>query len=835
MALSLLPTESNPIFLAVMVIVLLDIASLLCAWRLRAMARHGIKGICGKPPIPSPSEVHPVPPGAASMTALRAATRMMVATGTAPGGGADGERRLVASGGAEATSVQLPKLATRFEVKAELLTFDESAFIRRLAVLVGVDPANIGATLSAGSSEGTILMDVEIRCPDATTLVMGAKTLKKAAAKLSVALGVTFVREPQVTVPEPPRTEQGDVAWQAMPRTAAHQLPSAAGAGAGYVGQPATTDLMRPTIQERIPSVAHRTRTARRLLTGEALHADCVGLTRALSKPSSAESLKPLTAASLAAAPDAASLAATAMRGGGIQERISLSGLGARNAGARRGTSSLRGRAAGPPAGGEPTLGVVPGSGGDGPSAGNSPTGGAPAPANLLSGLNLTPAEVNATSGADAPQPLPTGIQERLPAMPGMRRRGLRSVDSVGRALSAFPPPAAPPRDLLGGVLEAGADGAPGAAPGYNGALPPPRQTIQERVPRVGGAPPAAAPRGGPASPPPSPPAAILPNNPASPSAGAALDGAIKPRSLRDVFGGASAHDMRLQTHPRVAPPQPSTPPPKADSAEGAPPPPKGIDETWDDRSRREIVIGAAREHTLIGFVSAILFGDEPKLPTIAQATQLLWGTLLGLLFLCCAQLRYEWLGARWATPPPPSAALMQRLSHVSMVALGAAPVNFAGLVCARVLFLVANRTRTSATPGQSCLIYCSAWSIVMLTCGALAIGAINMGDNMDARVVNEDVLVSWGLAAGVHWLLIEPIALMLLCGLGLLLKWCTSFEGLMPPEGKDGRTGTSSTGSEKGGGAPEQGATDLASAPPRSPTAWPSITMKDVDKSKLA
>ena len=56
--------------------------------------------------------------------------------------------------------------------------FDEASFLRRLAYLVGVDDLTNCATLSAGSSGG-VAIDVEIECPDATTLVMAAKTLKK--------------------------------------------------------------------------------------------------------------------------------------------------------------------------------------------------------------------------------------------------------------------------------------------------------------------------------------------------------------------------------------------------------------------------------------------------------------------------------------------------------------------------------------------------------------------------------------------------------------------------------------------------------------------------------
>ena len=82
--------------------------------------------------------------------------------------------------------VSTPKLSVRFEVEGEMATFNEASFLRRLATLVGVEDLTESANLSAGSSASTIVIDVEIACPDATTLVMAAKTLKKSAASLGL-------------------------------------------------------------------------------------------------------------------------------------------------------------------------------------------------------------------------------------------------------------------------------------------------------------------------------------------------------------------------------------------------------------------------------------------------------------------------------------------------------------------------------------------------------------------------------------------------------------------------------------------------------------------------
>ena len=97
----------------------------------------------------------------------------------------------------------LPTLKARFDVSGELETFDEAAFLRRLAILVGVEPS-LGATLTTGPSRGTISIDCEMNCPDATTIVLTAKTLRKAHTKISVALGVTLIDQPKLMLPEVP-------------------------------------------------------------------------------------------------------------------------------------------------------------------------------------------------------------------------------------------------------------------------------------------------------------------------------------------------------------------------------------------------------------------------------------------------------------------------------------------------------------------------------------------------------------------------------------------------------------------------------------------------------
>ena len=204
---------------------------------------------------------------------------------------------------------------------------------------------------------------------------------------------------------------------------------------------------------------------------------------------------------------------------------------------------------------------------------------------------------------------------------------------------------------------------------------------------------------------------------------------------------------------------------------------PEGVEDvSWDDRSRNEICLGALREHTVVGCVAALLHGvTSPKLPTVPQAAQNFWTAMLGLLFLTVVQLRYRWLGASWESLPL-DATLAERVTTISYVGIMASFVGWPSLLVLRGLFFATNRAVDGATQAQARLIFGSVWSISMLSCLALAVGAINMSANMDATTVRADVMIGWVIAMSWQWLLIEPVALALLAAAGLLLKWCTTF-----------------------------------------------------------
>ena len=230
--------------------------------------------------------------------------------------------------------------------------------------------------------------------------------------------------------------------------------------------------------------------------------------------------------------------------------------------------------------------------------------------------------------------------------------------------------------------------------------------------------------------------------------------------------------EMRMTSNAPVLPPKGTTPMPLPFAHEAA----EEESFDYDNRTNQDIIWGAAREHTLFGFTIAILFGDGPKLPTIAQATQLFWSTTLGMLFLTTVQLRYTWLGG---TETSININAFDRLSVVSNVAIVTALITWPCALAGRWLFLIVNRAQVGATVLQVRLLFGSAWSIIIFCCMALAVGAINMSSNMDASLVTMDCMVGWFLSMGALWLIMEPTILGLFAMVGLVLKWCTTFDDL--------------------------------------------------------
>lgn len=675
----LLSFEDNPVSRSVLILLAFDIILLLVAWGLRT---NGVSGLV---------EAYQI-----ARTKLQKSTTDLIVhpTAAAKGNGAastgvppKGPSAPLALTGPQAQP-QLPTLSVHFEVEGDVATFDDSALLRRVATLVSVEEKAVSATLSSGS-EGVVLVDIEIGCPDATTLVMAAKLLKKSKEPLGVALGVKFVSKPQVEVSDPASYQGRD---------------PGKGVGAGVLPKRqgwAVNDAIAPTIQERIPSFGGRgLRTRHHVVGGPhvTVGPTMAGPTTAVGRAPSASSIAlPLTG--VVAGSGESSVAA------GIQERIPIH-MGAN----RQRSSTLRQRSS-------QAL------------ARNESSG-------LLGGLASLPdpTSVGFVSPASVSN---QGIQERLPAMPGMRRN---ARERAGRAPTAGSLPLAP----------------------------------------------AAAP-----SPPPSPP----PVRPAS----AEVVGPAGGRSLAAVTestAAGAAFNARMQSSAKVLP---------SSSGKDELPDPLLV---WDNRTQREIVIGACREHTFFGCCWSLLFGEGPKLSTIAQAVQLLFTTLLGLLLLTCVQLRYTWLGATWF-PHSDDAPVMHKLSSISSVAFAAGFICWPCVVVCRLLFMTANRMEATSTNLQARVIFGSAWSIVLLCAFALAVGAINLSANMDSTTVREDVMISFGLSTLAQWLLVEPPMLALLASCGLLLKWFTAFEELSDDKSE-------AKGEDKGEGAiPPPRVSSLALPPP--------------------
>lgn len=701
-----IPLEQNPVFQTVMTILVLNLATLIWMRWQNYMYPQGLRGPKRKrekkdAKPTKPADAAKPAPQASQPLALMGPTEQMPA---------------------------LPQLYARFELEGEISTFAETQFIRRLATLIGVSDTQISATLSAGSSANVVVMDAEINCPDATTLVMAAKTLKKAPGPLGLALGVKLFESPNLTVPEE----------ESVPRPAPAKGPPAATS----MGPPtaAVADSVAPTIQERIPSINFRAGMPRRLVPGQMpTSLPKAPLPSAFMAPF-AKAPVPSAAAPTAQPPAGAmdwqfQQGAGAIPGGmeevakqsnppppaplegGIQERISFAGM---NKSSRRlSLSGTRSSAA-------PRLNASP----DVPKETSLVSRAAAAAGGVLNSLNLTMELTEATPAG--PPAVREGIQERLPAMPGMQRRRTNGEPRAKAAPVRTPPPAS----------EAPSTSASAAA-----------MPIQERLPRMTqpSAPTAEAPAGTTdvVSPPPSPP-------PVSPSKSTAL--VVKSEKL----GAGSKFDTRLQTYPKVMPKEQ----PKDD-----------LPETWDDRSVREIVWGTAREHTLVGFVAAFLYGEGSKLPTTFQAVQLFWLTLLALMFMACAQLRYNFLGPEWVLIADSST--VDTSARLPAVGIAASFITFPTVIVARWLFLLVNRTKAETTKTQRRIILVSAWAIVCLTYAALAIGACNMAINVDQEVAKHEIMGGWGLGVVMQWFIIEPLVLLLYVNINLLLKWCTSYEDL--------------------------------------------------------
>ncbi|KAL1503825.1 hypothetical protein AB1Y20_012292 [Prymnesium parvum] len=381
-------------------------------------------------------------------------------------------------------------LLAGFMVEADIATFDKAAFARALAAFVGVDAAAVRAECGGGAE--VVGVDVSISCADAPTLLAVSTALQASLDALSAALGVKLLAplavrtgDASASVADGPcaaeaRRQAEAAAAAAAARLAAKQAaldaeepPAAASrASTPLKEMSAVARLGPPTIQERIPSVRRSGAPRPRLQTG--------ALTKpgALSASPSRASLAPPPACQpFTKAPTRPALPSAVDQG--IQERISA---------LRSSRSKILPSTSQPPlvfrplAGGEagiqeriPALHVARGRASLG-------AGGARHVGTLDDLKRLQqPLPASPTRAAPPPAAAPRdGIQERLPALPSMRSRGLRTLGGGGAG--------------SGAVLRLNS---PGSAHGLGRTLPPgggslrlsgglePRTRIQERVPRM--------------------------------------------------------------------------------------------------------------------------------------------------------------------------------------------------------------------------------------------------------------------------------------------------------------------------------------------------------------
>jgi len=839
-----LTVESNPVALAVIMMLFFDFLCLLMSWKVRHVSHRGLLGewketdkraFSFKPKAFYTQYVQPILAKYAPGWKTKDRDRNAIVPRAASKSGDTGAP-LALEGAEEAPpspKKKLPTLLASLQVEGELATFDDAAMLRRLATLVGVPDSNVGAVLSNGIAPRSIVIDAEVGCPDATTLVMAAKMLKTGIGALGLALGVKVLERPRIEVmPMADEATSGDDQkspnGESSPKRRSYDR---------------LAEAVIPTIQERIPALGGSSRKVRSLSPSSE------------RKPPSGAHISPGPSRSASSKdtlvqPYMSGVVDPSDPGGGIQERIPLPGFGAARRSAA--TSALRLR-----------------------SAATSSA------ASVLSSLGIAPDEDAGRTGLPFEGPgmqpvavarsLSDGIQERLPVRPSMRRRAGNSAGRLGNALAIGEDPVLPP------LSTACANGISQPPPqslsllesltprGVDLSMPIPVPVLQERVPRLGRAPPpshmlpalgeesrarvraeiqavdraqavehmqsragaqreavalaraaymAAAESGATstsaewASPPPSPPQ-IMPAHArtpcsftsackgglqAEPAVGASTT-VLTAKGDVDVnaLSNASTWVPRLQERiPKFAL---QTSPGKVMPLAKTWVRPARLEETWDDRSPTEIAWGAAREHTLFGCLATILWGGGPKLASVAQALQLLWASLFGLLYLSCLQLRFHWLGGAWVSVPD-GASLLERLSVVSAVAFGAALVCWPCTLVGRWLFLLANRVQKGSIGSMGMLVEGMAWAIVLSCCLAIAISTMFVSSRMEAEAAREDAMIAWALAMGTQWLVIEPLALVVFALVGMLLKWCTDFEDSAAPseKGKGSAKGSSQT-----------------------------------------
>jgi len=684
--------ENNPIAITVLLLLVLDLLSLRLAWLIasRGASHIGLIGLRKLELATSKGQVN------SSLTNLHAA-------------GAESTKDRLALNVSSSNSVpSAASISAQFRIHANHRAFDDAAMLRRLATLLGVEESAVGATWSLGESAGVLVVDTEIECADAASLVSAAKMLKKAREPLSLALGVQIAATPRVEVGNPSAQRAGDD----------HSLNSSGSRSIGSAPQPTrlqsmSAEQMIPTIQERIPAAGCGLKS--------------VGCGMSSGRPGVSIGRIQQPALSVANGQNATNIFTTkASTPSGIQERIPFTGMGG---GSTRGRGALRSRTA------CSSQNKTALDGDEGQHGLASQLG-----VNVLERLRLT--VPNQASTGCSPSALSTpafstrdGIQERLPAMPGLRRPR-EGMPRITRA---------PRTNQMTGVVQT---------------------KLNESVAR-------------PPSPPSSPPS-LTTANPSSAVPGARNYSRTSPPipGVPRTRFATTIRERKWQSSSKVMPSSSksnalavSTVTAQSNTSD-----PEPLD--CDKGSPYWVVWDFVRQHTLVNACATVLGGEALGQLSVAQALQLLWCTLIWLLFLSTAQFRYAWYGATWATGGA-SDGTIARLGTVSAVAVAAAIVCSAGLLVARWLLISVRRVAELLPPRQARFIAGYVWSLLLLCCFAMAVSAISMSINMGAQTIRHDVMHAWVLATVVQWFALEPLCLFLMIIWSRTLRWCSTFDDL--------------------------------------------------------
>lgn len=182
-------------------------------------------------------------------------------------------------------------------------------------------------------------------------------------------------------------------------------------------------------------------------------------------------------------------------------------------------------------------------------------------------------------------------------------------------------------------------------------------------------------------------------------------------------------------------------------------------------RSTRDVCVGAWREHSLLGYISAMYYGDGPRLATIAQASQIFWGSCMVQLAVTILQLRYS--NFRLETTAGSSTRFYM------LVGLLSAMLSASFVLIARLLFGFANSRERCEN--KDLLPMKASWCFMMGLFVGLGFLVCILATQLTEDELSNDMFPSWGFTVLWEWLTLEPFIMSMLGCFNLFVRWCTS------------------------------------------------------------